>query len=268
MKPVSLKIWMKNSEELAKELVGIKIDKEIGFTDFVSSEPNPGFAYLIDNVPRSALPSKLASRFVKDGLNVESLNIDRVRKSGVYAYISMVPVLTRSKPRSELARTVSFPSAKDAYVKNLFEILELGIGRSIVTTLDMYLRILKIRGLINDRGYKLVLVKLDVERAKGELVQMGFPEKIAEKLATLYIFIPEVFPDIRNRENFEKTLIRILDLDPLDIMDLCDAVEAVFGDDYRHVNKMLMISLRMIDDVQRKRRKHIKSEELKTTVFG
>jgi hypothetical protein len=41
MKPVSLKIWMKNSEELAKELVGIKIDKEIGFTDFVSSEPNP-----------------------------------------------------------------------------------------------------------------------------------------------------------------------------------------------------------------------------------
>jgi hypothetical protein len=50
-------------------------------------------------------------------------------------------------------------------------------------------------------------------------------------------------------------------------MDLCDAVEAVFGDDYRHVNKMLMISLRMIDDVQRKRRKHIKSEELKTTVF-
>jgi hypothetical protein len=180
----------------------------------------------------------------------------------------MVPVLTRSKPRSELARTVSFPSAKDAYVKNLFEILELGIGRSIVTTLDMYLRILKIRGLINDRGYKLVLVKLDVERAKKELVQMGFPEKIAEKLATLYIFIPEVFPYIRNRENFEKTLIRILDLDPLDIMDLCDAVEAVFGDDYRHVNKMLMISLRMIDDVQRKRRKHIKSEELKTTVFG
>jgi hypothetical protein len=268
MKPVSLKIWMKNSEELAKELVGIKIDKEVGFTDFVSSEPNPGFAYLIDNVPRSALPSKLASRFVKDGLNVESLNIDRVRKSGVYAYVSMVPVLTRSKPRSELARTVSFPSAKDAYVKNLFEILELGIGRSIVTTLDMYLRILKIRGLINDRGYKLVLVKLDVERAKEELVQMGFPEKIAEKLATLYIFIPEVFPDIRNRENFEKTLIRILDLDPLDIMDLCDAVEAVFGDDYRHVNKMLMISLRMIDDVQRKRRKHIKSEELKTTVFG
>jgi len=40
----------------------------------------------------------------------------------------------------------------------------------------------------------------------------------------------------------------------------------VFVDDYRYVNKMLMISLRMIDDVQRKRRK--KSEELKTTVFG
>jgi hypothetical protein len=63
MKPVSLKIWMKNSEELAKELVGIKIDKEIGFTDFVSSEPNPGFAYLIDNVPRSALTIKISISF-------------------------------------------------------------------------------------------------------------------------------------------------------------------------------------------------------------
>jgi hypothetical protein len=239
-------------EEPTKEYI-----KEISFWDFINGHES-GHAYLVDNIPRSALPTRVMLRWVRNGADVETLKVDRAVKAGVEAYKDTFLVLTRARSPSEY-RSLVIPSMNDRYVRKFIKALELGIGGGVVIPLDIYLTLQKVQTLINVRRFKLVIVKLEVDIAKEELLEMRFTEEQAGKLAKLYIFMPEILPHLQsfNRNELLQQLIKILGPeDPEDAIQLLEAIEAVvYGvKDYRYVNKMLMISLGMLDDVRRKRR--------------
>jgi hypothetical protein len=230
---------------------------EIGFMDFVNGHKF-GYAYLIDDIPRSALPTRVMLRWVRNGVNVETLKVDRAVKAGIEAYKDTFLVLTRARSPSEY-RSLVIPSMNDRYVRRFIKALELGIGGGVVIPLDIYLTLPKVQSCINYRRFKPVIVNLDIDIAKEKLLEMRFTEEQAGKLAKLYIFMPEIVPHLQsfNRNELLQQLIKILGPeDPEDAIQLLEAIEAVvYGvKDYRYVNKMLMISLGMLDDVRRKRR--------------
>jgi hypothetical protein len=230
---------------------------EIGFMDFVNGHKF-GYAYLIDDIPRSALPTRVMLRWVRNGVNVETLKVDGAVKVGIEAYKDTFLVLTRARSQSEY-RSLVIPSMNDRYVRRFVEALELGIGGGVVIPLDIYLTLPKVQSYINYRRFKPVIVNLDIDIAKEKLLEMRFTEEQAGKLAKLYIFMPEIVPHLLsfNRNELLQQLIKILGPeDPEDAIQLLEVIEAVvYGvKDYRYVNKMLMISLGMLDDVRRKRR--------------
>jgi hypothetical protein len=230
---------------------------EIGFMDFVNGHKF-GYAYLIDDIPRSALPTRVMLRWVRNGVNVETLKVDGAVKVGIEAYKDTFLVLTRARSQSEY-RSLVIPSMNDRYVRRFVKALELGIGGGVVIPLDIYLTLPKVQSYINYRRFKPVIVNLDIDIAKEKLLEMRFTEEQAGKLAKLYIFMPEIVPHLLsfNRNELLQQLIKILGPeDPEDAIQLLEVIEAVvYGvKDYRYVNKMLMISLGMLDDVRRKRR--------------
>jgi hypothetical protein len=230
---------------------------EIGFMDFVNGHKF-GYAYLIDDIPRSALPTRVMLRWVRNGVNVETLKVDGAVKVGIEAYKDTFLVLTRTRSQSEY-RSLVIPSMNDRYVRRFVKALELGIGGGVVIPLDIYLTLPKVQSYINYRRFKPVIVNLDIDIAKEKLLEMRFTEEQAGKLAKLYIFMPEIVPHLLsfNRNELLQQLIKILGPeDPEDAIQLLEVIEAVvYGvKDYRYVNKMLMISLGMLDDVRRKRR--------------